>query len=118
MKSCWHLDPEQRPGFHELLRRWEKLLEDKTVYVNLSNNGIHNRDNSVEEDMGINSLNYLSRSESYEKCGEVGKSLDDQSQEAQTTICTVQGYETPVKVPKKTTSQDETPEEYTDMNGK
>lgn len=43
MRSCWHIDSEQRPAFSELAAKWEKMLTDVTEYLDLTPNVIHNR---------------------------------------------------------------------------
>ncbi|XP_074029282.1 ret oncogene isoform X2 [Leptinotarsa decemlineata] len=130
MRHCWQIDPEKRPTFQELSKCWERLLEDKMEYINLSNNAIHNRgyflspfeeENSPKESptSDISPLNYLSRTQSYEKCGSIEKALEAELQKITNTQNTTQGYETPVKVPRKVkTPSNENPEEYTDMCGK
>lgn len=54
MRNCWHIEPEQRPTFQELANCWEKLLEDKMEYTDLSNNAIINREyfGNIEEKEG------------------------------------------------------------------
>ncbi|CAG9834717.1 unnamed protein product [Diabrotica balteata] len=139
MRNCWSIDPEQRPSFQDLSKWFAKLLEDKMEYINLSNNAIYNRgyfispfeeegdeekddEESILDDTSseINPLNYLSRTESLEKCEirekelneELGKIADDK-------ITNTEGYETPIKVPRKLkTPSNEDPQEYTDMGGK
>lgn len=124
MKSCWHIDPEQRPPFPELSTLWEKMLGDEVEYLDLTNNAIHNRsyfcspfeENSTSNASPEKNVNYLSKSQSYVKCGAVDKlqnNLFEESDSNQNDIGT-KGYETPVKVRDKTPSN-EFPQYYTDM---
>lgn len=71
----------------------------------------------------ISPLNYLSRAQSYEKCGATDKILNSEvetiTQNDINLIINTQGYETPVKVPRKMkTPTNEDPQDYTDMGGK
>ncbi|XP_065174301.1 uncharacterized protein Ret [Atheta coriaria] len=43
MKSCWTIEAEQRPSFHDLSNKFEKMLEDQVEYLDLTANAIHNR---------------------------------------------------------------------------
>lgn len=43
IRSCWHIDPEQRPPFNDLALKWEKMLGDGVEYLDLTPNVIHNR---------------------------------------------------------------------------
>ncbi|XP_057667734.1 proto-oncogene tyrosine-protein kinase receptor Ret [Diorhabda carinulata] len=133
MRKCWHIDPDQRPSFHELSKWFEKLLEDKMEYINLSNNAIYNRgyfispfeedeDNNFDEDdsSDISPLNLLSRTQSLEKCEIREKILNDELEKmTDDKISNTQGYETPVKIPRRVkTPSNEDPQEYTEMGGK
>ncbi|XP_072388296.1 uncharacterized protein Ret [Diabrotica undecimpunctata] len=139
MRNCWSIDPEQRPSFQDLSKWFAKLLEDKMEYINLSNNAIYNRgyfispfeeEGDEEEDdeesnlddtsSEINPLNYLSRTESLEKCKIRETELNEELEKiADDKITNTEGYETPIKVPRKLkTPSNEDPQEYTDMGGK
>lgn len=43
MRSCWHIDPTERPEFSDLASKFEKMLGDSVEYLDLSTNVIHNR---------------------------------------------------------------------------
>ncbi|CAH1118933.1 unnamed protein product [Phaedon cochleariae] len=133
MRKCWSLNPQQRPTFQELSKRFEKLLEDNIEYINLSDNVIHNRgyflspfaeddlQENMEEELSseISSLNYLSRTESCEKFVAIEKALHEELEKITDVAQTTQSYETPVKVPRRVkTPSNENPEEYTDMGRK
>lgn len=62
-------------------------------------------------------INYLSKSQSYVKCGETDKMLNDLQDEKEHSSAT-QGYETPVKIRNNNhpqTPTNECPQYYTDM---
>ncbi|KAG5899920.1 hypothetical protein JTB14_002471 [Gonioctena quinquepunctata] len=118
MRSCWNIDPET---FHELSKCSEQLLEDKMEYINLSDNAIHNRgyflspfeneEPTEDSSIDISPLNLLSRTQSYEKCGAIKKTLDEELQNITEPSNITQGYETPVKFPRKVkTPSNENPE--------
>lgn len=118
MRKCWQWDAEKRPTFQQLANQWEQMLADGTEYLDLTNNAIHNRsyfcspfeeNDFMENDEEItdnNHLNYLSKSQSYEKCGASEKLInnDDENNTKQTTDnnqnINTEGYETPVKIQK------------------
>ncbi|XP_015839320.2 proto-oncogene tyrosine-protein kinase receptor Ret [Tribolium castaneum] len=123
MRSCWHIDPEQRPTFQELAALWEKMLSDEVQYLDLANNAIHNRSYfcaPFDEKAETNPVNYLSKSQSYIKCGSADKFQESadflaEPDNNQNDI-NARGYETPVKVPKKVqTPTNDCPQYYTDM---
>ncbi|XP_044267158.1 proto-oncogene tyrosine-protein kinase receptor Ret [Tribolium madens] len=124
MRSCWHIDPEQRPTFQELATLWEKMLSDEVQYLDLANNAIHNRSyfcSPFEEKPETDPVNYLSKSQSYIKCGSADKFQESagflaEPDDNQNDI-NARGYETPVKVPKKVvhTPTNDCPQYYTDM---
>ncbi|KAJ8985290.1 hypothetical protein NQ317_007077 [Molorchus minor] len=82
---------------------------------------IENLEDEREED--ISPLNYLSRAQSYEKCEATDKILNEEVENLRdgdiNFSVNTQGYETPVKFPRKVkTPTNEDPQDYTDMGGK
>ncbi|KAJ8917702.1 hypothetical protein NQ315_005151 [Exocentrus adspersus] len=84
---------------------------------------ICNENVSEDHPNDISPLNYLSRAQSYEKCGATDKILNNEVENITENdinlLINTQGYETPVKIPRRVkTPTNEEPEEYTDMGGK
>lgn len=43
MRSCWEINPDDRPTFHKLAAQFEKMLSEQVDYLDLSSNAILNR---------------------------------------------------------------------------
>ncbi|KAK9751971.1 Protein tyrosine and serine/threonine kinase [Popillia japonica] len=136
MRSCWHIDPTERPEFSDLASKFEKMLGDSVEYLDLSTNVIHNRSYfcmNFDEDNDIitttnnnkeSSINYLEKLQPYVKCGDSDKVLEpvlDNTLKVgnDTVVVTTQGYESPIKFENKSnrpkTPTNESPQYYTDM---
>lgn len=127
MKSCWSIDPDLRPTFHELTHKFEVMLSDDAEYLDLTPNIIHNRtyfntlsndeesdeENSKFEEESTNLDDATSKS--YMKIGEKPIKLYSSGDDNQKDL-KVHGYETPVKVQRKIELRNDSNEGYTDMS--